>query len=91
MQGLEALYSRYANTLVSVNAIDDSWASPCSRDAFMPYYKNAKHTVVDLVPNDYGLQKIQHMGYFFKHAHTIWTPIFECFDVELYAIKNNNS
>ena len=90
MHGLQHAYSRYSNTLVSVNATDDKWATGRSRDVFMPYYTNAKHTRIDLSPSEYGLKEVAHMGYFFKHAHAIWSPIFDCFEVELAHINDTS-
>jgi predicted alpha/beta hydrolase len=90
MKGIATLFERYNKTLVAVNAIDDKWATSLSRDAFMPFYKHAKLTNIDLRPSDYGLAKVEHMGYFFKHASALWTPIFDCFALELDSLKNNN-
>ncbi|MDT0583762.1 alpha/beta hydrolase family protein [Brumicola blandensis] len=76
MQHMHEVFARYDKPLVAVNAIDDKWAQPASRDAFFKGYKNAQITNIDLQPSDCGLQKVDHMGYFKRDATAIWDEVF---------------
>ncbi|MDT0596393.1 alpha/beta hydrolase family protein [Glaciecola petra] len=77
---LEALFSLYKGPIVAANALDDLWAQPSSRQAFMSAYQNANVTSVDLSPNEYGLKDIGHIGYFSPKAESLWPTIFTFFD-----------
>ena len=46
--------------IVAVSSLDDPWAPPVSRDAFMAGYPQAPYTPIDVVPSE----PIGHMGYF---------------------------
>ena len=76
MQHMHEVFARYAKPLVAVNAVDDKWAQPASRDAFFPSYKNAQITSIDLQPTHYDLNRVDHMGYFKKEASKIWDEVF---------------
>jgi len=80
MQGVETTFAQYKKDLVAVNAIDDKWAQPASRDAFVKGYRNANVIKVDVVPCDHNLDKIDHMGYFRKQAEGLWLPVFKWID-----------
>jgi predicted alpha/beta hydrolase len=69
-------FQRYEKTLIAVNASDDKWAQPSSRDAFMAGYKNANVIKKTVAPSEIGLSSIDHMGYFRRHASALWQPIF---------------
>ena len=56
----------------ALNALDDHWAPPASRDAFMAAYRNAACRRVDLHPASLGLRRIGHMGYFRPSARPLW-------------------
>lgn len=77
---LETLFHRYTGPINTSNALDDLWAQPASRDAFMSAYKNANVTSVDLKPSDYDLKGIGHIGYLSPKAKSLWPTIFEFFD-----------
>lgn len=77
MAGIDRIYARYDKDLIAVNATDDKWAQPRSRDAFVKGYKNANLTCVDVEPSEYQMREIDHMGYFRKQASGLWIPIFE--------------
>jgi predicted alpha/beta hydrolase len=66
--------------MMSVNATDDRWAPPKSRDAFMPGYRNAVQQTLDIDPVRIGLRAIGHMGYFKPEAHALWEPVLAWFD-----------
>jgi predicted alpha/beta hydrolase len=64
----------------AVNSVDDNWAMPASRDAFMSHYRNAQLQMIDLNPAHHGLKSIGHMGYFFGSACVLWDDVFTFFD-----------
>lgn len=66
--------------IMAVNAVDDLWAPPNSRDAFMRGYRNAPWFGLDLDPAASGLGKIGHMGYFRPQAQPLWTAALAWFD-----------
>jgi predicted alpha/beta hydrolase len=65
-------YARVRAPIVAVNATDDPWAPPKSRDAFMAGYRNAAWQGVDVDAPRQGLGKLGHMGYFRPHAQPLW-------------------
>jgi len=66
--------------ILALNATDDLWAPPLSRDALMSGYRNAPWHGVDIDPATAGLGKLGHMGYFRQHAQPLWTRALEWFD-----------
>ncbi len=77
--------ARFANVrvpIVAANALDDPWAPPASRDAFMAGYSHAGWRAVDIDPADPGLRlgKIGHMGYFRPAAQPLWQAALDWFD-----------
>lgn len=78
--GLNQKFAQVTMPIKAVNSIDDKWAMPASRDAFMPYYRNAKLECVDLDPKTVNIQGIGHMGYFFGGARSLWDDVFAFFD-----------
>ena len=58
--------------IMACNALDDLWALPKSRDAFMSGYRNApwQSTVID--PRKAGMGPIGHMGYFKQQCQPLW-------------------
>jgi predicted alpha/beta hydrolase len=58
--------------IVALNALDDRWAPPASRDAFVAAYRNAECRTVNLHPASLGLKSIGHMGYFRPAARPLW-------------------
>lgn len=76
---LKTSFSRVEIPVYFGNAIDDDWALAASRNAFVQYYSNAKMTCVDLVPADYAMKNIGHMGYFRANATQIWAQVFKTF------------
>ncbi|MFH4618906.1 alpha/beta hydrolase family protein [Vibrio furnissii] len=78
MAGIETLYQSVRTPIVAANALDDRWAMPESRDAFVKHYSHASVTRVDLSPNLFG-GKIGHMGYFRKSAEPLWQVTLDWF------------
>lgn len=62
------------------NSIDDRWAPPPSRDAFMRGYRNAEVETLDLYPKQLGLSSIGHMGYFRPAAKALWDDALGWFE-----------
>ena len=80
---LKDLKIRYANVksiIYAVAALDDDWALPNSRLAFMQHYKNADMHFVNISAKEYDLKEIGHMGYFRKGSEKIWEEILETFN-----------
>lgn len=65
--------------IVLANALDDPWAPPRSRDAFMTGYRNSDWRGIDIDPQGSGLGPIGHMGYFRAKAESLWQPVLEEF------------
>jgi predicted alpha/beta hydrolase len=78
-------FPRTTTPIMAANAIDDRWAMPRSRDAFMAGYTQAPVETLDIVPYDHGLRRIGHMGYFRAEAHRLWEPVHDWFDARVAA------
>jgi predicted alpha/beta hydrolase len=79
MPGMAEQYARVSSPIVAANALDDWWALPPSRDAFMQAYRNAPVTRVDIDPKQ-GLGRIGHMGYFRPAAQPLWAAVLGHFE-----------
>ncbi len=58
--------------ILAANALDDLWAQPRSRDAFMAGYRNTDWQTLDIDPVALGVGPIGHMGYFKAQAAPLW-------------------
>jgi predicted alpha/beta hydrolase len=76
---LRAQFAQVRVPIVVANALDDAWAPPCSRDAFMTGYTNSDWRGVDIDPRRQGVGAIGHMGYFRAQAKSLWQPVLEEF------------
>ncbi len=65
-------FAQVAIPIRAINAIDDKWAPPASRDAFMAAYSQATLETITLDPARYGMNDIGHMGYFRPQAQALW-------------------
>ena len=65
-------FAEVKSPLFAINAVDDKWAQPASRDAFFKGYRNADLRTLDMRPTDFGMRKIDHMGYFRQAAGKVW-------------------
>ncbi len=72
-------FDRVRTPIIAANAIDDLWAPPASRDAFMAGYRNAELTQIDLDPRLLGIGPIGHMGYFRRKAQPLWDEVLAWF------------
>lgn len=84
---LIAQYAQVKTPIYAVSALDDDWALPNSRHAFMQHYRNAPMQFINISASDYGLKEIGHMGYFRKGAEKIWDEILYSFH-DFIATKN---
>lgn len=80
LHALKAQYAKVKTKIFAVSALDDDWALPLSRQAFMQFYSDADMTFVNIHAADYGLKEIGHMGYFRKGSEQIWNEIIATFD-----------
>ncbi|MFN3579805.1 MAG: alpha/beta fold hydrolase [Pseudomonas sp.] len=80
MPEMEAIFAQVTTPIVALNAIDDLWASPASRDAFMSAYRQAPYQALTLVPAEQSLPPIGHMGYFRPSAQPLWQGALDWFD-----------
>ena len=78
MAHVEEKYAQVRTPIVAANALDDLWALPRSRDAFMQAYRNAPLTRIDIDPRK-GLGSIGHMGYFRQNAEPLWDRVLAWF------------
>ena len=76
---LIAQYAQVKTPIYAVSALDDDWALPNSRHAFMQHYRQAPMQFINISASDYGLKEIGHMGYFRKGAEKIWDEILQAF------------
>lgn len=74
MPHMAGIYAKVTTPIVAANALDDKWATPRSRDAFMKSYTNAPVTRLDLDPTPFP-GGIGHIGYFRKKAEPLWDDI----------------
>jgi predicted alpha/beta hydrolase len=82
MADLRERFARVTTPIVAANALDDLWAPPRSRDAFMEAYRGAQVTRVDLDPRRPGQppSPIGHMGYFRPAARHLWDEVLAWFE-----------
>ena len=74
------LFDRVRTPIVAANALDDLWALPASRDAFLAGYRHAPVRTVDIDPQTRGIGPIGHMGYFHRRAQPLWEEVLSWFD-----------
>ncbi len=84
---LIAQYAQVKTPIYAVSALDDDWALPNSRHAFMQHYRQAPMQFINISASDYGLKEIGHMGYFRKGSEKIWDEILQAFH-DFIATKN---
>ncbi len=81
-------FAQVRTPIVAANAVDDSWAPPASRDAFMAGYTQAPWQAVTLdtragadgAKGAIGaIGPIGHMGYFRPKAEPLWNEVLDWF------------
>jgi predicted alpha/beta hydrolase len=80
MQREVSEFDRVRTPIMAANSIDDRWAPPVSRDAFMVGYKNAVMQTFDINPAHFGLKNVGHMGYFRSNAQPLWEDALRWLD-----------
>lgn len=77
--GLAEVYARVRTPILAVNSLDDRWAPPRSRDAFLAKgYRNAPVERIDLDPRKHGA--LGHMGFFRRSARPFWDRALDWFE-----------
>ncbi len=79
---LEQAFAAVRTPIVATNALDDPWAPPRSRDAFMAGYRGTPWRAVDLDPGAEGIGPIGHMGYFRAAASPLWDRALQWFGAQ---------
>lgn len=79
LPGLAEEFAAVRTPIRAVNARDDRWATPASRDAFMQAYRNAPVERITLDPARSGLGPVGHMGYFRPRAMRLWQETLDWF------------
>lgn len=69
-------FARVTTPIVAYNALNDRWAPPASRDAFMAGYSAARVKAVNVADLELG-----HMDYFRPQAQPLWDAALDWFDV----------
>ncbi|GIZ12674.1 alpha/beta fold hydrolase [Pseudomonas sp. NCCP-436] len=80
MPGLAERFARVTTPIVALNSLDDLWAPPASRDAFMAAYSNAPYQARTLDSRAEGLGNLGHMGYFRPAAQRLWDEVLDWFE-----------
>lgn len=81
MAAVARLYAEVRMPCIFANAVDDLWAPPVSRDAFIEGYRNAPLLTRDLHPET-KQQPIGHMGYFRASATDLWDEALDWFAIQ---------
>lgn len=79
MTHLAARFAAVRTPIIAANALDDAWAPPASRDAFMAGYTNAGWQGVVVEPGRNGLGAVGHMGYFRAGGQPLWDGVLDWF------------
>lgn len=85
---MHAQYAQVKTPIYAVAALDDDWALPASRQAFMQHYRQAPLHYIDVQAKDLGLKAIGHMGYFRKGAEKLWDDMLNTFTQDVSAQKS---
>jgi predicted alpha/beta hydrolase len=80
-------FARIRTPIIAANSIDDPWAPPLSRDAFMSGYSNSNWHAVDIDPRSVGLEAIGHMGYFRAYARPLWEQALDWFEHDALSAR----
>ncbi len=78
MSHLAGAFAQVRTPIVAANALDDLWALPQSRDAFVQAYCNAPVERLDIDPRKLP-GGIGHMGYFRPKAQSLWEDALSWF------------
>ncbi|WP_104499076.1 alpha/beta hydrolase family protein [Acinetobacter indicus] len=90
-QTLFECYAQVKTPIYAASSLDDDWALPNSRYAFMQHYCNASVKMINLSPQQFGLSQIGHMGYFRQGAEKIWDQVAATFASYLPSDTNTEA
>jgi predicted alpha/beta hydrolase len=79
LPGLAEQFAKVRTPIRAINSIDDKWATPASRDAFMKAYRHAAVERITLDPKQCGMGPIGHIGYFRPQAASLWQDTLDWF------------
>lgn len=88
MKGINEKFERVTFPLFAVNSVDDDWATPASRDAFMTKYRNAELKLETIQPDNVQQKTIGHMGYFKSQSTSLWQMVFDWINTQTLAPNN---
>lgn len=80
MAHLKAGFDSVRSPIMACNALDDLWARPASRNAFMAGYGNVRWQSRDVDPRSAGMGAIGHMGYFRERCSPLWEEALDWFE-----------
>jgi predicted alpha/beta hydrolase len=79
MAWLNEHFAAVRTPIVGAVSLDDLWAGPESRDAFMSAFSGAAYQPRDIDPKALGLKPLGHMGYFRPYAEPLWRDALDWF------------
>jgi predicted alpha/beta hydrolase len=82
MEHLKAGFDSVRSPIMACNALDDLWARPKSRNAFMAGYRNVQWQAHDIDPRSAGMGAIGHMGYFRERCQPLWAGALDWFELQ---------
>jgi predicted alpha/beta hydrolase len=71
-------YETFAAPMLAYSIEDDDWGTSRAVDDMMRAYRNV--TRRHIRPGDYGLERLQHMGFFREGAESLWDEVIEWLD-----------
>ncbi|MFY7961953.1 MAG: alpha/beta fold hydrolase [Elsteraceae bacterium] len=78
-------YATLTTPITALNALDDKWATPASRNAFAAGFGQAPIRRVDFDAKAAGMAPIGHVGYFRPQAQALWDDPRDWFDAQTAA------
>lgn len=89
MAHLASLYARVRTPCVFATAVDDRWAPPLSRNAFVRAFQNAPLLRRDIRTTP-ELPEIGHMGYFRANAQPLWSEVLQWLTSQPVGARTNS-
>ena len=77
--GMAERFASVRTPIIAANTLDDLWAPPASRDAFMAHYCNAPYQPRTIDSHAEGLGAVGHMGYFRSSSQPLWNEALNWF------------
>jgi predicted alpha/beta hydrolase len=76
---LKQIFAKVTTPIKAVNAVDDKWAPPRSRNAFIQHYTGSAVRIEDIDARDLGINEVGHLGYFRTKSRALWPEILAYF------------